>query len=119
MADPKVNTQSNAATATKVQSDATSKEGVTPFSERHPVAGLLLVKIYTPFQTFFEDDAESLSALNESGPFDILPGHHNFITMLKPCIVKVVNAEKEEQEIPINRGLMHISGDKLIIFLDV
>lgn len=105
--------------AKEVKTDSKTKEGVTPFAQRTPSDGLLLVKIYTPFQTFYEDDAYSLSATNETGPFDVLPGHHNFITMLIVGTVKVVNAEKETKEIPVTRGLMHIRDNKLIIFMDV
>lgn len=84
-----------------------------------PTPGLLRVKIYTPFKTFYEGDARSVSAVNDTGSFDILPTHHNFITMLRPCDVKVETPKKEEKIIPIARGLMHVKEDKLIIFLDV
>lgn len=84
-----------------------------------PTPGLLRVKIYTPFKTFYEGDARSVSATNETGIFDVLPTHHNFITMLLPCDVLVETPEKEVKTIPIARGLMHVKEDKLIIFLDV
>ncbi|HEU4984410.1 MAG TPA: hypothetical protein VFT58_02115 [Nitrososphaera sp.] len=87
--------------------------------EAKPTKGLLRVKIYTPFKTFYEGDARSISALNETGTFDVLPGHHNFITMLLPCDVKVEAPDKKIKTIPIARGLMHVRDDKLIIFLDV
>jgi F0F1-type ATP synthase epsilon subunit len=48
-----------------------------------------------------------------------LPGHHNFITMLKPCDLKVGTPDKKVKSIPIARGLMHVRDDKLIVFLDV
>lgn len=102
-----------------VSQSATNTSTVTAFEKRQPAAGQLLVKIYTPFHTFFEGDAKSLTALNESGVFDILPGHHNFITMLLPCDVTIVNSDGEKEIIPILRGLLHIKQDKLIIFLDV
>ena len=81
--------------------------------------GMLRVKIYTPFKTFYENDAHSLSALNESGVFDVLPGHHNFISMLLPCNVIVEAPDKEKRSIPIHRGLMHVKEDRVIVFLDV
>ena len=40
------------------------------------------VKVYAPFQVYFEGDAHSISAVNAVGPFDILPHHHNFLCML-------------------------------------
>ena len=47
------------------------------------------VKIYAPFRTYFEGSAANLSAANKTGPFDILPHHKNFMTLLVPCTVTV------------------------------
>ena len=102
--------------AIKAEADVAS---TVTFVKQKPKPGLLRAKIYTPFKTFFEGDAKTISALNESGRFDVLPGHHNFITMLLPCDVKVLTPEDKEKTIPIARGLMHVRDDHLIIFLDV
>lgn len=93
-------------------------KNVTAYDAK-PTPGLLRVKIYTPFKIFYEGDARSVTAVNETGQFDILPEHHNFITMLKPCDVVVETPKEEKKVIPIARGLMHVKADKLIIFLDV
>lgn len=105
--------------ATKVEAANETKKTVTPFMQRTAGAGMLLAKIYTPFKVFYEDDAKSITAVNETGKFDVLPGHHNFITMLVPCDVNVVTKTGEQKVIPISRGLMHIKDNKMIIFLDV
>lgn len=107
-------TQSGSATST-AHENVTS---VTAYDAK-PTPGLLRAKIYTPFKIFYEGDALSVSAINETGSFDVLPTHHNFITMLKPCDVAVETPKKEIKTIPITRGLMHVKDDKLIIFLDV
>jgi F0F1-type ATP synthase epsilon subunit len=98
--------------------NSTSTTGLTEFTKRQPNKGQLLVKVYTPFYTFYEGDAQSLSAVNETGLFDILPGHHNFITMLQACDI-VIKTSDDQAEIPIVRGLLHIKKDKLTVFLDV
>ena len=36
----------------------------------------MAVKVYAPFKVYFEGDAMSVSAVNDTGPFDILPKHH-------------------------------------------
>ena len=105
-------------------SDITAKASKAPakgttFLQQKPKSGLLLVKMYTPYKTFFEGDAKSISALNDTGDFDILPGHHNFITMLKPCKVSIQLPDESFKKFPIARGLMHVRGDKIIVFLDV
>ena len=40
------------------------------------------VKIYAPFKTYFEGPANSLSAANKTGAFDVLPQHKNFMSLL-------------------------------------
>ena len=78
------------------------------------------IKVYSPFKTYFEDDAYSISGINATGPFDILPHHHNFMTLLSPCVllVKTVNGPAE-QKIRISGGLMHVKSDLVTVFLDV
>lgn len=77
------------------------------------------VKVYAPFRTYFNGEAESISAVNGTGPFDILPKHHNFMTLLSPGDIVVRDPNGEEKKITITRGIMHVKADKVIVFLDV
>jgi len=77
------------------------------------------VKVYSPFKTYFEDDAYSISAQNATGPFDILPHHHNFITLLNACELTIRMVNGREQRIRISGGLMHVKADKVTVFLDI
>ncbi|HUC89634.1 MAG TPA: hypothetical protein VMR45_02430 [Patescibacteria group bacterium] len=79
------------------------------------------VKIYSPFKVFFDEDAYSLSGANATGPFDILPHHHNFMSLLGACelVVRPVISEPEERRIRISGGLMHVKSDRVTIFLDI
>ena len=76
------------------------------------------VKVYAPFKVYFDGLAESISAENLTGPFDILASHHNFMTLLSPCEIVVRNDGKEEK-VNIQRGIMHVKKDEVIVFLDV
>lgn len=76
------------------------------------------VKVYSPFKVYFDDQGNSISAVNDTGPFDILPRHHNFMTLLSPCDV-VIRTDQKEVKIRISRGVMHVKADKVIVFLDV
>jgi F0F1-type ATP synthase epsilon subunit len=78
------------------------------------------IKVYSPFKTYYDEDSLSISAVNSTGPFDILPHHHNFITLLNAgeLVVRPVSGQKE-QRIRISGGLMHVKADKITIFLDV
>jgi len=77
------------------------------------------VKIYAPFKSYFDAPALSVSAVNATGPFDILPGHKNFISLLKPCKIRVRRSGQEDFNLPIDRGLIHVKANKVTVFLDV
>jgi len=78
----------------------------------------LHVKVYSPFKVYFDSEAKSLSAENDTGPFDVLPKHHNFLTLLKACTI-VIRTDTAKQEIRISRGVMHVRKDQVTVFLDV
>lgn len=77
------------------------------------------VHVYSPFRDYFDGLAFSLTAENRTGPFDILPRHHNFISLLSPCELVVRTVKDGEQRIKIGGGLLHVKADKVIVFLDV
>lgn len=76
------------------------------------------VKVYAPFKVYFEGPAYSVSAINATGPFDILPRHHNFLCMLVPCTLTVKSAQGVK-EVKIHRALMHVKADRVVVFMDV
>jgi len=51
----------------------------------------LHVRIISPQQLILETEAASVSSINAQGPFDILPLHANFLTVVEtnPIIVRV------------------------------
>lgn len=78
-----------------------------------------LVKVYSPFRIYYENPATSVSAVNGTGPFDILPGHKNFLTLLSSGDIKVRSPSGKEETITIERGVMHVHDDEVQVFLDV
>jgi F0F1-type ATP synthase epsilon subunit len=81
--------------------------------------GKFHLKVYSPFKTYFEDNIDSVSAVNDTGPFDILAQHHNFLTLLNPCDLTIRVAGKEDVVITITRGIMQVKSDDVVVFLDV
>lgn len=79
------------------------------------------VKVYSPFKVFYDEDSYSISGANATGPFDILPHHHNFMSLLEPCVllVRPVEGAEHEKKIRISGGLMHVKADKVTIFLNI
>jgi len=77
------------------------------------------VKVYAPFQVYFEGDGYSISAVNATGPFDILPHHHNFLCMLVPCELVIKTTTNETKIIKVSRALMHVKAEEVTVFVDV
>lgn len=91
----------------KEQTKETSKEPV------------MRIKVAAPFKTYFDEAGFSISGVNETGPFDILPRHHNFMTLLTPSELVIRPLRGQEKRIRISGGLMHVKADKVIVFLDI
>lgn len=82
-------------------------------------AGLTMqVKVYAPFRVYYEGEASSITAVNETGPFDVLPHHHNFLCMLVPCDL-VIQTPHGPETVKISRALMHVKSEKVTIYVDV
>jgi F0F1-type ATP synthase epsilon subunit len=89
-----------------------------PATTNHVDGKTMHVKIHAPFKVYFDGEAESISAVNPTGPFDILAKHHNFMTLLSTGDI-IVRTGNGEEKIPITRGIMHVKQDEIIVFLDV
>jgi F0F1-type ATP synthase epsilon subunit len=90
----------------------------TDLLKQKDAGNLLQAKIFAPFEVFFEGQAKGVTAVNESGPFDVLAHHKNFISMLVPCDL-VVHTLEEDRTFKIKRGLLHVKNSKVTVFLDV
>jgi F0F1-type ATP synthase epsilon subunit len=77
------------------------------------------VKVYAPFQIYFSGPANSLSATNDTGPFDVLPQHKNFMSLLKPGNITVRQQGKPDFSMKIDRAILHVRNNKVSVFLDV
>ncbi len=80
---------------------------------------ILQVKVYAPFNVYYDGEATSVSAENDTGPFDILLGHKKFLTLLKPCDIVIRRDGADDEKISISRGMMHVNTNKVTVFLDV
>src|SRR5690242_9257687 len=78
---------------------------------------IMHIKVYAPFQVYYEGEGYSISAVNETGPFDVLPHHHNFICMLVPCEL-IIKTPYEVKRVKISRALMHVKAEKVTVFVD-
>lgn len=100
------------------QPEATTTNESEQAPTSHDGKPVMAVKVYAPFKVYFEGEAYSLSAVNETGPFDILPKHHKFLCMLVPCDLNI-QSPSGEKIIKIRRALMHVKEDHVSVFVDV
>jgi hypothetical protein len=84
-----------------------------------PPEGQMFIKVYSPFKIYFEGLGTSISAANDTGAFDILTGHHRFLTLLSACEVQIRTNEGDSEAIKIDRGIMYVKADRVTVFLDV
>ena len=101
--------------------DETTPSEIKPVEQaaQAPTGKLVMaVKVYAPFKVYFEGDAYSVSAVNDVGPFDILPHHHNFLCMLVPCTLSI-ETPSGQKTVKIHRALMHVKADRVVVFVDV
>ena len=97
---------------------STEAAAIQQLQKEDDATATMNVKIYAPFRVYFEGEATSISAVNEVGPFDILPRHHNFLCMLVPCTI-TVHTTTAVETVKISRALMHVKADRVVVFVDV
>ncbi|HEY5152658.1 MAG TPA: hypothetical protein VII55_01665 [Candidatus Saccharimonadales bacterium] len=104
----------------QTQADEEQQQAAHDYDQSHHKDRLSMnVRVYSPFRDYYDGPAFSLTAENATGPFDILPKHHNFISLLDPCDLIVRTIREGEQKIRISGGLMHVKADEIIVFLDI
>ena len=107
-------------TSTKISSPSEEADGKKDDDKLEAVPeGQMVIKVYSPFRNYFDDLANSISGINDTGAFDILPGHHKFLSLLSPCELKIRSDGKDDEKIKIDKGIMYVKKDRVTVFLDV
>lgn len=79
----------------------------------------LHVRIITPSQVLFEDDAISLSSVNSKGVFDILPEHANFITLVENHEIIIRVAKKPIVKFKYPLAIIYTFQNKVNIYTNL
>ena len=121
--DDKKTETAKPADAPAMRQDASTGEMVPVGGEEQAPASdgkkpTMQIKVYAPFKMYFEGEGYSISGINETGPFDILPHHHNFLCMLVPGEV-VITTPFDVKRIKVTRALMHVKAEKVTVFVDI
>lgn len=66
----------------------------------------------------FEGQAEAVSSVNDKGPFDVLPLHANFISLIRQSLTISIQGEvRRELEIP--GGVLTVKENKVEVYLGI
>jgi len=72
-----------------------------------------------PFHVYYEGEALAVSASNSVGPFDILPGHADFFSILDPGEVIIDNGTDEPMTFEITNGIAAVKNDEVMLFVNI
>ncbi|OGD09805.1 hypothetical protein A2397_00470 [Candidatus Amesbacteria bacterium RIFOXYB1_FULL_44_23] len=78
----------------------------------------LQVEVRSRQGLMFEGELFALSSFNKTGPFDVLPTHTNFITMIKDKLT-LRRQDGRTEEINVADGVMMVEGNKVKVFLGI
>lgn len=100
------------------KTEAEQRQALADFNRTSGKKGMR-VHVHSPYRNYYDGLAFSLSAKSATGPFDILPRHHNFISLLPACEITIRTVDEGERHIRISGGIIHVKADQVIVFLDV
>jgi F-type H+-transporting ATPase subunit epsilon len=77
----------------------------------------LLLEIVTPYGKVLSEEVDQVTTTGSEGEFGVLPGHVNFITTLKICIL-TYSIGGENKFVFINSGYAEVTHSSVIILAD-
>lgn len=83
-----------------------------------PAGQQLTVIARAPFHIYYEGTARAVTATNRIGTFDVLPGHADFFSMLRPGKV-VITTDDEELSFEITTGIITVRDNEALLFVNM
>lgn len=73
------------------------------------------LSIVTPYGEIFNDEVKSVNLPGAEGEFGVLPGHCNFLSLLKVGVIEIHKKDDCKELVAINWGYAEITADKIDI----
>lgn len=80
---------------------------------------LITVRIDSPEKNIWEGKARSLSCVNSRGPFDILPLHATFVTLVENQPIVVVNEKGESLKFEFARSVIFNRNNSVSVYTNI
>jgi len=84
--------------------------------ENIPPSNNLTVTVRNRERLLFEGKALALSSYDDAGPFDVLPLHTNFISVVKNMLT-IIKEDGSRVELPVERGVLKVSSNRVEIYM--
>jgi len=68
-------------------------------------------------EQFFQGEAQTVSSVNETGEFDILQKHANFVTLIRGYVI-IDKGLPSEKKFEIDSGVLAAKTDSVDVYLD-
>lgn len=78
----------------------------------------LAVIARAPFNVYFEGLADSVTAVNKVGQFDILPGHADFFSIINPGEV-LIETGANPTSFYIKNGIITVRDNEVLLFVNI
>lgn len=79
----------------------------------------LHVRIVSPKGPIFQGEVLSVSSINSKGPFDILPLHANFVTLIENQPIKIRTPDKKSVAYTFPLAIVYARTDAVDIYTDI
>jgi len=79
---------------------------------------VLQVTIKNPQSFIFQGKAIAVSCINDTGPFDVLPLHSNFISLIKNYIL-LYESKTKIRKVQFEQGIIKVFENNVDIFLGI
>lgn len=71
-----------------------------------------------PFKVYYDGPAESVTATNKVGTFDILPGHADFFSILEPGEI-TIETSSNPVYFNLNNGIVAVRDNEVALFVNI
>ena len=72
-----------------------------------------------PFHIYYEGPARSVSAANQVGQFDVLPGHADFFSIMTAGEVVIEAEGNNSVNFQIANGIITVRDDEVMLFVNM
>ena len=85
--------------------------------KKAPSGKSIIVDIRNRKEQFFKGEAKTVSSVNDTGEFDVLSKHANFVTLIRGYLI-VDKGLPTEKKFDIDSGVLASKTDAVDVYLD-